>query len=200
MPNRFFTNTIDLLPVTRARSADVESNFSSVEAGFDGVQSEIDSKAGLNSPAFTGTPTAPTAGTGTNSTQLATAAFVQQEIAAAASVNLPTVAGNAGRFLRSDGSLAAWSSLTGPINIISANTPATQGQTYVLTASLTLTLPASPTAGDWVTIVNQSGTTTPVVARNGSNIMSLAEDLTLDSSNAPVRLVFVNSARGWVFA
>jgi len=38
--------------------------------------------AKLNSPAFTGTPTAPTASVGTNTTQLATTAFVQAEIAA----------------------------------------------------------------------------------------------------------------------
>lgn len=35
----------------------------------------------LNSPTFTGTPTAPTAAVGTNTTQLATTAFVQAEIA-----------------------------------------------------------------------------------------------------------------------
>lgn len=40
-------------------------------------------KAPLASPAFTGTPTAPTATAGTNTTQLATTAYVQTEIAAA---------------------------------------------------------------------------------------------------------------------
>lgn len=39
--------------------------------------------APLNSPAFTGTPTAPTAAFGTNTTQLATTAFVQAAISAA---------------------------------------------------------------------------------------------------------------------
>lgn len=38
--------------------------------------------AALASPSLTGTPTAPTASTGTNTTQLATTAFVQQEITA----------------------------------------------------------------------------------------------------------------------
>lgn len=37
-------------------------------------------KAALASPTFTGTPAAPTAAQGTNTTQLATTAFVQQEI------------------------------------------------------------------------------------------------------------------------
>jgi hypothetical protein len=40
-------------------------------------------KADLASPALTGTPTAPTASPGTDSTQLATTAFVQQEVPAA---------------------------------------------------------------------------------------------------------------------
>ena len=39
--------------------------------------SSITSKANLASPAFTGTPTAPTAASGTNTTQLATTAFVE---------------------------------------------------------------------------------------------------------------------------
>jgi hypothetical protein len=39
-------------------------------------------KANLVSPTFTGTPAAPTATTGTNNTQIASTAFVQQEITA----------------------------------------------------------------------------------------------------------------------
>ena len=53
--------------------------------------------AKLNSPAFTGTPTAPTAAQGTDSTQIATTAFVQAEIAADttqfAPINSPTFTG-----------------------------------------------------------------------------------------------------------
>ena len=40
----------------------------------------VDTKAPLASPAFTGTPTAPTAAPGTNSTQIATTQFVQSEV------------------------------------------------------------------------------------------------------------------------
>ena len=43
--------------------------------------------ATLASPTFTGTPAAPTASAGTNTTQLATTAFVQQEVTAAGSYN-----------------------------------------------------------------------------------------------------------------
>jgi hypothetical protein len=45
------------------------------------IQTQLDAKAALASPALTGTPTAPTAATGTNTTQLATTAFVNAEIA-----------------------------------------------------------------------------------------------------------------------
>ena len=44
------------------------------------IQTQLDAKAALASPALTGTPTAPTAAAGTNTTQLATTAFVNAEI------------------------------------------------------------------------------------------------------------------------
>jgi len=47
-----------------------------IDTELTAVASAISSKADLNSPALTGTPTAPTASVGTNTTQLATTAFV----------------------------------------------------------------------------------------------------------------------------
>jgi hypothetical protein len=47
-----------------------------------GLTAALAAKAPLASPTFTGTPSAPTAGGGTNTTQLATTAFVQAAIAA----------------------------------------------------------------------------------------------------------------------
>ena len=44
------------------------------------LQTTLDAKAPLASPALTGTPTAPTAGAGTNTTQIATTAFVKAAI------------------------------------------------------------------------------------------------------------------------
>jgi len=46
------------------------------------IQTQLDAKANAASPAFTGVPTAPTAATGTNTTQVATTAFVQTEVTA----------------------------------------------------------------------------------------------------------------------
>jgi hypothetical protein len=48
-----------------------------IDTELTAVASAISSKADLNSPALTGVPTAPTASSGTNTTQLATTAFVQ---------------------------------------------------------------------------------------------------------------------------
>lgn len=45
-----------------------------------GVKSALDAKANLASPTFTGTPKAPTAAAGTNTTQIATTAFVKTAV------------------------------------------------------------------------------------------------------------------------
>jgi hypothetical protein len=47
-----------------------------IDEEFNNIATAIDTKADLNSPTFIGVPVAPTAGAGTNTTQLATTAFV----------------------------------------------------------------------------------------------------------------------------
>lgn len=51
-----------------------------IDTEFNAISSAIASKADLASPTFTGTPAAPTATTGSNTTQLANTAYVKQEI------------------------------------------------------------------------------------------------------------------------
>ena len=53
-----------------------------LDSEFNAVASAIASKSDINSPTFTGTPAAPTATFGTNTTQLATTAFVQAALQA----------------------------------------------------------------------------------------------------------------------
>jgi len=62
------------------------STVTSTELGYltgvtSAIQTQIGTKANLNSPALTGTPTAPTAAVNTNTTQVATTAYVNAEIA-----------------------------------------------------------------------------------------------------------------------
>lgn len=56
-----------------------------IDTEYTAIASAISSKADINSPALTGTPTAPTAVANTNTTQLATTAFVQSAIGTALS-------------------------------------------------------------------------------------------------------------------
>jgi hypothetical protein len=53
-----------------------------IDDEFEALEIAVATKADIASPAFSGTPTALTAATTTNTTQLATTAFVQQEITA----------------------------------------------------------------------------------------------------------------------
>lgn len=53
-----------------------------IDDEFNAISSAIASKANLGSPAFTGTPTAPTATAGSNTAQLATTAFVTAAVGA----------------------------------------------------------------------------------------------------------------------
>jgi hypothetical protein len=84
------------------------------------------------------------------------------------------------------------------ISEISTNTTAQVNFLYVLTANLTLTLPATPSVGDRVALSNMSGTTTPTVARNGNLIAGLAEDLTIDVLNLSVEFIYSGASQGWI--
>jgi hypothetical protein len=88
--------------------------------------------------------------------------------------------------------------VTQDMQVISTNTNAVRSRTYVLTASLTLTLPSAPAVGSFVGVSNASNTTTCVIARNGSNIMSLAENMTIDVVDAGFTLYYADATRGWV--
>jgi hypothetical protein len=66
----------------------------------------------------------------------------------------------------------------------------------VVGAGLTMTLPASPAAGNEVAIQVGDFTDT-VIGRNSQNIMGLAEDMTIDVANRTVNLFFTDATRGW---
>lgn len=82
-----------------------------------------------------------------------------------------------------------------------ANYTAVVGDNIIATAGgITITLPASPSAGDTVGIKDGTGaaaTTTFTVARNGSNIASSATDLVFDKNFAEITMSYVNATIGW---
>lgn len=102
-----FTGTV-VLPNTTSIGGVSAAEIVYLDGVTSNVQTQLDGKAGLASPAFTGTPTAPTASTGTNTTQVATTAFVQQT-----SFNnaLPFQTGNAGKYVTTDGTNASWATI-----------------------------------------------------------------------------------------
>ena len=67
----------------------------------------------------------------------------------------------------------------------------------VTAAGLTITLPASPAAGAEVAITVAGAITNTIIARNGQNIMSLAENFTVDRPDVTVTLYYVDATRGW---
>jgi len=67
----------------------------------------------------------------------------------------------------------------------------------VTASGQTITLPASPQPGWEVTIAIAGTFTDTIVARNSANIMSLAENMTIDQGNVAVTLFYVDATRGW---
>ena len=99
-------------------------------------------------------------------------------------------------YMRASGQALVVPSKATPYTDIAANTTAVPYERYRLTASLDLTLPASPADGVCVDVVNTSGTTTARILRNAQSINGLAEDLTIDANYAAFRLVY-RSGYGW---
>ena len=73
-----------------------------IDTEFNAIAAAISSKADSNSPTLTGTPLSPTATAGTNTTQIATTAFVQTAVAAAIAALMP-----AGTIILWSGSVAS---------------------------------------------------------------------------------------------
>lgn len=141
------------------------------------IQTQLNAKAALASPTFTGTPAAPTATLGTATTQLATTAFTQ---AAIASVN-------------------AQSPLTLAIDSGAAVAGAV-GQHTVCTnaAAVTFTLPAM-TAGQRCRVTFANNVSTNLVDPNGQPVFGAAGTRQANLIGTSVEFTYVNSSVGVVY-
>ena len=126
------------------------------------------------------------------------------ETAFASITNLPGQTGNSGKYLKTDGTNASWQFAITPPTRKTANYTAVAGDRLecdTTGGAFTVTLPASPTAGDRVSIwdggVTTStrgfGTANLTVARNGSTINGQANDITLSTAGAGVTFEYLNS-------
>jgi len=84
-----------------------------------------------------------------------------------------------------------------------ASFTAVSGEGYFVnttSGAITVTLPATPSAGDIVSVADYAGTAGTnniTVARNGSNINGEASDLTISNTNSGITLVYVDGTQGW---
>jgi hypothetical protein len=163
--------------------------------------------------------TSPLQSTGTQSIVISLASAVPVSLGGTGQTSAPSngqlLIGNGSSFVLStltagtgmtitnaSGSITLSSAGLPTMNIVSGTTQtAVNNNHYVLTngSATTVTLPSSPSAGNvvWITVAN--GLTTNVVARNGQNINSIAEDMTINSAYAGIQLRYADATRGWVF-
>jgi hypothetical protein len=139
------------------------TNFSGSSSGTNTGDQNLAPYALLASPAFTGTPTAPTAATGTNTTQIATTAYVKAEIPLSTAANISATS-NSTLTTLSALSLPG-SQVTGNISGNAANITATSNST--LTTLSALSLPGSQVTGDI------AGNAANITASSNSTLTSL---------------------------
>ena len=118
-------------PVINSNFTAINDEVNTHDSEITALQTSVALKASIVSPALTGTPTAPTATSGTNTTQIATTAFVQTAVAAGGGGNVS----NSGT--PASGQVAIW---TGANNIQGV-TPTGSGSP-VLSTSPTLITPS----------------------------------------------------------
>jgi hypothetical protein len=130
------------------------------------------------SPALTGTPTAPTAGAGTNTTQIATTAFV---VGTAFSAALPGQTGNADKFVTTDGTTASWSYV--PLTTgVSGILPVANGGTGASDAATALTNLGAYPAANPSGFTSNTGTVTSVGGTGTVNGITLTGTVTTSGS------------------
>src|SRR6056300_800442 len=87
----------------------------------------------------------------------------------------------------------------------STGTSAVAGNGYFIdttSATHTLTLPGSPSAGDTIAIKDYAGTFATnnlTIARNGNNIQGVANDSLISTNRASIVLVYIDATKGWLY-
>jgi hypothetical protein len=92
-------------------------------------------------------------------------------------------------------------------SISDSNTPytAVAGDQILVNTSnnpVTITLPATPSVGDEVVVIDAAnffGSNNCIIGNNGLNINGAASALTLNTNSQAITLVYANVARGWIY-
>jgi hypothetical protein len=110
-------------------------------------------------------------------------------------------------YKNSSGTVVPLTSSSGGItwqSVQSANFTATAGNAYPInttSAAITVTLPASPTAGQLIGLLDYAGTfatNNVVVNPNGNNLNGATSSVKLDQNNEGITFVYSGATQGWV--
>ena len=91
-----------------------------------------------------------------------------------------------------------------PVNAVTSNTTMVRYQAYhanTTGGAFTLSMPATPTAGDWLYVRDagrNAGVANITLARNGSRFYGALEDYIMDVSGEALQFVYQDASTGWV--
>ena len=115
--------------------------------------------------------------------------------------------GTAGQFLTTDGTDTTWGAVVAGTSWQAVQTgafTAVAGNGYPVNttaATITMTLPASPSVGDWVELVDYAGTfdnNAFTVDPGASNLEGSTTDQVIQKERAGLKLVYVDATQGWL--
>ena len=115
--------------------------------------------------------------------------------------------GTVGQVLTTDGTTASFGDLSGGASWQAVKTTgftAVAGEGYFInttSGAITMTLPTSPSLGDFVSVIDYAGTfdtNNLTVGRNSQPIQGVAADLTVATERAGFTLVYTDGTQGWL--
>ena len=146
-----------------------------------------------------------TTANGTNYVALKAPASVSADL----TFTLPATDGTNGQVLSTNGSgvlsfITPSAGISWQSSVKTSGFTATAGEGYfcnTTSAGFTVTLPATPTAGQQVAVVDYAGTfdtNALVISPNGNKIEGATANLQLSGEREGVRLVYIDSTQGWL--